>query len=519
MTTNTRMSALIIFLLLFGCTDKEDIVPGTEGGEQKKEEGLVKEEQSISKVSFDQFLGVCSFVDVPGEYEAPFHVVRDYFNVKWVTVKNPADLKNVKYMFNPSSSFGGNWNFDNSLKRRRDDGLQTVLCLKNTFDFLESINVDGKKNFENQPIDNGYTFAQSNKPEAYTTYAKACFQIAARYGSTQVEETRLNLTDNQKPLSGLGYIDYLELWNEPNKWWEDEYANFTAEEFGAFLSACLDGNNGKIKDAGILQADPTMKVVTGGITKFDTQYLDDVFSAMAKMRGQSVSQVAKLFHSVSLHHYSHNGVENPSKRTQGISPEDDKLQESVAGLKKWIGKYPGLQLSIGEFGYDTQKKGSKQHSPELYDLKPEQAQAAWLLRSYLAIFAGGADVAKMYMIRDAGDYGTYGTSGVMTKKGDYRKKISWYMIATAAEVLKNCVFDKSLSNGYQLVDRGNKNKTVLVLWSADKEIDYKVEGTFQSARLVQIAEGKKSGIVTNLDLENPTVKGIGNMPVFVELIK
>src|SRR5690606_30448325 len=86
-------------------------------------------------------------------------------------------------------------------------------------------------------------------------------QIAARYGKSKVAPEKLNSDDG---FSGLDLLEYIEVWNEPDKDWEGPDAEFSPEEYAAMLSICYD----RIKEA-----DPDMKVAMAGLTTLGLDYI------------------------------------------------------------------------------------------------------------------------------------------------------------------------------------------------------------------------------------------------------
>src|SRR5690606_37916774 len=117
--------------------------------------------------------------------------------------------------------------------------------------------------------------------------------------------------------------------------------------------------------------------------------------------------------------------------TIGISPEADQFKSKVEAIVDYRNRYlPGEELWVSEFGYDTHP-GSVQRAPAIAGYSAQEVQAQWLVRSYLALAAAGADKAQMFMLRDVnGDSGgRFNSSGLTTNKATgWVPKVSWYYV-------------------------------------------------------------------------------------------
>ena len=107
-----------------------------------------------------------------------------------------------------------------------------------------------------------------------------------------------------------------------------------------------------------------------------------------------------------------------------------------------------------EFGYDT-NPASPIHAPKLGGLSAEEVQGAWLLRSYLALAAARIDRAAMFMFRDvkSDGGGVFETSGMVTEKGHWKPKPSYYYTATLKRRLAGIRYAGDIPSG---------NKDVLI---------------------------------------------------------
>jgi hypothetical protein len=204
---------------------------------------------------------------------------------------------------------------------------------------------------------------------------------------------------------------------------------------------------------------------------------------------------------LNLHHYSSDGDEQ-SFKTQGISPEADKLREKMAAIVAWRDtNLPGKEVWLTEFGYDTNQK-SPLHAPPIGAYSAPQTQAIWLVRSYLALAAAGIDRAAMFMFRDTGadEPGVFATCGMVTQKGEWKPKPSYFHIATLKNSLKGMRFvgDVPLTGGalaYRFSD--GKTRSALVVWSP----------TSEDKRLPDVAVKVGAGRVTRVDFTDDSLVG------------
>ena len=92
-------------------------------------------------------------------------------------------------------------------------------------------------------------------------------QVAARYGSTSVPQSMLTLASGQPATTGTGALQWIEVFNEVNGYW-DKGRNtfFTPFEYAAMLSAAYDGHAGVLGPGyGARTADPNIKVAMSGL--------------------------------------------------------------------------------------------------------------------------------------------------------------------------------------------------------------------------------------------------------------
>jgi hypothetical protein len=429
--------------------------------------------------TMDQFIGTNAFIDDPiDKLTASVGFVREYHNWGW-----DREAKDKQLRFQPSGAAGGNsWFFDDYYSKLKAGGVTVCPDIQqSTSALFPGDNLDAK------PIAAG---ADSEDPASYRLHAQHLFQYAARYGSKKVPDSRLDLAPGQPRVSGLNLLRYIENWNEPDKTWRGREGRFTPFE----LAAMSSGDYEAIHDA-----DPTLKMVMGGLAGLDLEYLRSMKFWSDGKRGPNAFPADVL----NLHHYSSDGNEQGFK-TQGISPEADQLREKMARIVSWRNaNVPGAEVWLTEFGYDTHPK-SPLHAPAIGSYSAEDTQAIWLIRSYLALAAAGVDRAAMFMFRDTGgsnEPGVFATCGMVTQKGEWKPKPSYFYIATLKNRLRGMRFvgdvvlkDKSVT-AYRFSD--GKDRSAILVWSPTSE-DNRIPN-------VEIPVG--AGAVTRVDFENGTLDG------------
>lgn len=296
-------------------------------------------------------------------------------------------------------------------------------------------------------------------PESYREISEYYFQIAARYGRKKWDDAHLRVeTQQQYPnapvttkKSGLNLLNYIEVENEPNRWWKPDWAQYTPQQFAAMLSACYDGHCGTMGDhVGIKTADETMAVAIG-LADINEAYI----SAMRVWCLEHRADQQFPADVIGVHHYCNNAnTDNPRINfgTHGVSPEADKLGDRLKSFATMVTKtLPEVdELWLSEFGWDT-NESSPQKAGERSLQEREENQGSWLVRGYLTAFDAGFDRAFMYNAIDEvnPNDGLFQSSGVAT--GNNARQIpkpAWFKIAKLQEVLQGaCSVDTTYTNG------------------------------------------------------------------------
>ena len=252
-------------------------------------------------VTFDKKIGINGFIDCKFDNIKACGIFRENHNFC-----TTFDYNSKKCYFKSSS-----YDFDQFYKNLYLSGIAVIPSIQQSFD---------KDNKENKPIEDD---ADTLKPESYKIHSNVLFNYAARYGNSKVDKNKLNITQGTEPITGLGYIQYYENWNEPDKTKFGDKAHFSAEEFAAMCSADYDGHEGSLGNTyGIKQADLTSKLVLGGIST-DTnpvEYLDKIKSWSDENRKSKTLP----FDVINFQYYS-----------EDKSPESSEFISKVNDVIKW----------------------------------------------------------------------------------------------------------------------------------------------------------------------------------------
>jgi hypothetical protein len=333
----------------------------------------------------EQFIGVNLRREDPIKYLNAVGFVRDYRD--WVidegnsvTATNPAPLPLPlnKYKWNPG--FGSTTNFDNFYNEINGKVGNGNICatMKSCLPYLAGGDVFGIYS-EFKPIPHAWSGTNNNlqipsnnvgfafnplagesttNPKSYQWISDWIYQYALRYGNGTDITTNLKLHDNETSLRNSNKIKYVELWNEPDKYWiktyqkENDLANdgwlnatkFTGAEYAAMASAVYDGhnvsgqslsvgngvgatgNNGSYRP-GISVADPNMKLVLGGtagIREYDWKFIKDMKNWFTTNRPDVMP-----FKVINFHHYNSSiwqGLPGAIaiNNEEAASPEEDR---------------------------------------------------------------------------------------------------------------------------------------------------------------------------------------------------
>ncbi len=477
---------------------------------------------SAAPPTMDQFIGINAFIDDPPDRMAVAGFIREYHNWNWDEGdgSNYPGYPDNQNRWNPSAAGGGGWNFDAYYAGLKGRGITVSPCIQGNVLWLRG---EGGNNAD-KPVSPG---EDPENPASYAEHADHMFQFAARYGHRKVADRLLKLAPGQPRSTGLGLLRYFENWNEPDNWWSGRGAYFTPYELAAMSSADYDGHMGTMgKTVGVKNADPNARLVMGGIAKLNL----DAIKAM-KLWADFKRRGSFPFDVINLHHYSNTGGEQQRGKA-GISPEADNLREKMRRFVEYRNRHlPGVEVWLTEFGYDT-NPGSPQRAPAFANFSAEEVQAQWLVRSYLALAAAGVDRAAMYMLRDVDPASTtqFSSSGLVTEKGAWKPKISWYYVYALKNRLAGMRFMGEPVSGkpnisiykFKSVKVVNgKTGGAYAVWcptsnGTEEKITLTLAGKPTSATLVTLSPTDTKGTATPLRITNGKVTlDASERPIFV----
>lgn len=519
---------------------------------------------------FDDFFGINVRRGNPVDKMEAFGVIREYHEwrldegypgLNGVFETASLGYPNSQFKWNPSyqtQSLGINFDeFYGDLS----NGKVLAPVLMQSAPYI--INPDLKPSFPtaNEQLEQYPLFAGEDPldPNSYIEHADWVYQYVARFGNTTFSTQRQNqlvatkLHPDETVATGLGFIEYIEDWNEPNKWWREQNrpnANISAEEYGAMLSADFDGHGqtmGLVSDpdnpgmiistVGAKNADPSIKMIMSGISDLDTTYIQDVIAWCENNRDANSTYGLYPFDVISYHHYSNVNQGLNTFGQRGISPEEDNLKEKLLPIKNWRDQnFPNVELWMSEFGWDTDLV-SEQRAPKngLGQYDQQDVQGQWLVRGYLETLAGGFDRALMYDLVDGctGDTcGLYQSPGILASESlNFQPKKSYYYLNTLANVLTGKVMDGELSpcqdtvcnvdcpRIYRFADPNDASKKVFAIWSptscgkATYNYPLSLEGA-STGTLVEFADNNLRGVSSALNGTTVNVP-VSEKPVFV----
>lgn len=482
----------------------EIVVYGTLESEINETFEILEHEKPLMK----DFIGMNGFINDPVEVLAAGGFLREYHN--WGFTEVEANV----FEFDRWNGF---WDFDAYYDSLKNAGVTVSPCLQGNVSYHSSADREKPLNDGEDPED----------PLSYSEHAQLMFQYAARYGSVAVDESLLLLNSNQEARTGLNLIEYYENWNEQDAWWSGRDGWFSPYEYAAMSSADFDGHMGALGQGfGLKTADPNAKFVMAGTALLDLEYVKSMMFWFQYHRNDGFP-----FDVLNFHHYSNDHGGQGSSQV-GVSPEQDSLRERIKELVDFRDKYlHGKEIWITEFGYDTHNE-SVQRAPVYGDYTAYEVQAMWLIRSYLAISAAGADKAAMYMSRDVDrtDATKYSTSGLTTERTNRQKKDSWYYVSTLTNQLGNSRFDRIIESGnenvwiYKYIDESS-SETSYVVWcpTADgttvDNYTLDLEEERSDVNVVDFVDDDADGdTISSIQNINSIVLNISERPVIVKAI-
>ncbi len=241
-------------------------------------------------------------------------------------------------------------------------------------------------------------------PDDIKAFADFCYQSVARYGATKHPAGDLETADK---VSGLGYVQYWEVWNEQN------HGNFGkwggAAKYYDFFRVCAEA---------IKKADPTAKVTHGGFSGIGVK----LFADMLNHKYPDGKTPLDFIDVLNVHFYTAQappelGRLNPNTAIFNTT-DAHTFEENMDLLRQWRDDFePSKPIWMTETGYETDGTyGVDDHT-----------QAAWMPRDLMLILARGVD--KVMVFRDIGSGpARWASAGVL--RDDLSEKPSFFTYAT-----------------------------------------------------------------------------------------
>ncbi len=428
--------------------------------------------------------------------ETNMPVIKSFSGIRHYLDWQKLEFTEGNYTFNPVHD--GGWNYDAMYERCKREGILILADIKNIPPWLVSTYPQALQSGYNLPLAHG---ANRTDPASYIKQAKVAFQFAARYGSnTTIDRTLLKVNSAQRwngdPINqvkvGLDLVKYIECNNEPDKWWEGDAAEQSAEEYAANLSAFYDGHMGRLgKNVGVKTADPGMTVVIGGLATADAGYVTRMINWCKANRGyKSDGSVNLCFDVINYHYYSNSGDQKA-----GIAPELSKSASIAESFVKLANSLPNRPpVWITESGYDINPQ-SLQAAKPIGNKTALITQADWILRSGFLLMRNGIDRSFYYQLFDDTENGpiTYMTSGFAVEGKENRPVLDY--IRQTTKLMGSYTYVKTINSDPMVDQYQNGTKTMYVLMipdQKDRRGTYRLATPEKSLNLYNIKVGSDS---------------------------
>ena len=492
-----------------------------------------------NKIKFKDMLGVnvyeWNFLGDPASpavgstiFEPKMSLIKSFSGVRHYLDWEKLEDSPGSYTFNPTRR--GGWNYDAIYERCKRDGILVLSCVKEAPNWLYNTYPAGERDANNVPAPFG---SNLEDPASYIAQAKVAFQFAARYGSNKsVDRALVSVNSTPRwtldPVNevkiGLDLIKYIEADNERDRWWLPNKRGFqTGRQYAAHLSAFYDGHKGKLgKNAGVKNADPSMKVVMGGLAKADVGYVKEMIEWCKQNRGyRSDGSVDLCFDIINYHLYSNDNKSTQwGEATRGVAPELSEIGRVADEFTQLSVKHAGnIDVWMTEAGYDV-NPGSPQRAIAIGDKSAHMTQADWILRSSLLYARHGIKKVFYYQLFDdnAANPIQYGSSGLAD--GLKRRPAADY-IMQSSKLMGEYTYKETLSED-PIVDvyvSGSKKIYVLAIPDEkNRKGTYELNlGGAKTATIYNLQAGSDAMISKKADTSAGKLKvDVTETPVFVQ---
>ena len=246
-----------------------------------------------AQITVDRYMGINTLREDPVEKMKAVGFIREYHSW-YLNEGNPSRSQKDYSPSYPNAVYRWNTVYQDLTYTRFDEFYEEIRhqqdieiapsFLGNIFQIVDPTRYtnegDNHMVQEQIPVRKG---ANKLNPASYKAHAAYLFQYAARYGHRVFPKNKFKQLiiprthPEEVPKTGMGMVEYMESWNEQDKWWwQGTHPNtyFPPKVYMAMLSADYDGHGNTLgAGIGIKNADPNMKVVMGGLAQADLSYI------------------------------------------------------------------------------------------------------------------------------------------------------------------------------------------------------------------------------------------------------
>jgi hypothetical protein len=518
---------LILFLLAASCTK------GQKAGDVMGEDPAKAAVAPANDSPLKNHLGINAFEWDFSENNNPYlispsrkEIFRSFGFFRHYMDWEKLEAQEGKYTFNPTNS--GGWNYDMIYEWCKAEGIEVLSCLKTCPPWLQNTYPANERDAENVPAPYGL---DRSDPASYLKQAKVAFQFAARYGhNTSVDRSLVTVSAVARwngdfvntVRIGLGYINYIECDNERDKTWKGDKAYQSPDEYAANMSAFYDGHMGKLgKNAGVKSADPSMKVVMGGLSDPDPDYVVKMIEWCKKNRGYKADGSVNLcFDVINYHLYNNDYTPARDEYTVGRAPELSNAAKTADEFVSMSKKHAnGMEVWITESGYDLNPK-SPQRAIAIGNKSVLITQADWMLRSSFLYIRHGLKKSIFYLLNDvdAESATQYSSSGFMDN--NKRRPVADYFYQVK-KLMGDFQFQENISTDPMVDVYGLGDRKIYILFIPDqvgRSKTYQLDlGAATSARVYTLVPGANEMSVQTIATTNGKLPlTITETPIFVE---
>jgi hypothetical protein len=251
--------------------------------------------------------------------------------------------------------------------------------------------------FQNTPASNPWSFS------SYSRYARIAWQLAKRFGfsstNSSLQRRWQGVFNPDAAEVAAGYLRYIETANERDKAWKDSFFH-TSGSMAFYQDVELyNGNFGADgTDVGILNADPSMKIILPGLSFCANLHWIKHYRATAKKFPAWVNPDGSVkwpFHVFSIHYYPSDAIMQFTGN-KGAAPGPSMLPSILAMYQDFIARnMPGMELWVPEYGWDR-NQNSKQRAEAISPYSASQVRAYWSAQAVFIYAMNGVARATQY---------------------------------------------------------------------------------------------------------------------------